>query len=185
MEFSAGDMVYLKMKPYHRKSLAHRNNEKLAPRYYRPFKVLAKVGKVAYRLNHQEYKFIRYSMSHNWARPVGEHHLPSQLPSNLGADWELLVEPEAMMGVRTTSRGTSTSLDVFIQWKGLSPLEATWEPFSLITNRFPAFHLEGKLAKLGGIIDKPPVKYTYTRRNKKNGERRDSNIYCVREGKVR
>lgn len=50
VELTAGDMVYLKMRPYQRRSLAHRPSEKLAPRYYGPFKVVAKFGKVAYHL---------------------------------------------------------------------------------------------------------------------------------------
>lgn len=50
-DFIVGELVYLKMHPYHRKSLARRINEKLAPRYYGPFEVLSKIGKAAYRLN--------------------------------------------------------------------------------------------------------------------------------------
>lgn len=58
-------------------------------------------------------------------KAVGEHHLPSTLPVNLGADWELMVELETVLGVWTASLGTTGCLEVLIQWKGLSPLEAT------------------------------------------------------------
>lgn len=37
-EYAAGDMVYLKMRPYRHKSLAQRSNEELARHYYGPYK---------------------------------------------------------------------------------------------------------------------------------------------------
>lgn len=43
-------MVYLKLRPYKLHSLAKKINEKLSPRFYGPFKILEKIGPVAYRL---------------------------------------------------------------------------------------------------------------------------------------
>lgn len=46
-----GDMVFLKLQPYRQKSLARKHNEKLAPRFYGPYKVLQQVGATAYKLD--------------------------------------------------------------------------------------------------------------------------------------
>ncbi|CAL1381339.1 unnamed protein product [Linum trigynum] len=45
-----GDLVYLKLRPYHQSSVASRANQKLAPRFFGPFPIVKKIGAVAYRL---------------------------------------------------------------------------------------------------------------------------------------
>lgn len=49
--FAVGDLVYLKLQPYIQSSVAPRANAKLSFRFYGPFKVLERVGQVAYRLD--------------------------------------------------------------------------------------------------------------------------------------
>jgi len=43
-------MVFLKIKPYRLRSLARKYNEKLSPQFYGPYKVIARIGEVAYKL---------------------------------------------------------------------------------------------------------------------------------------
>jgi len=50
VEFRVRDIVYLKLQPYQMKSLTTQINQKLSLRYYGPFEVLARMGKVAYKL---------------------------------------------------------------------------------------------------------------------------------------
>ena len=48
--FEVGDRVFLKLQPYVQSSLAPHSNQKLAYKYFGPFRVLERVGSVAYRL---------------------------------------------------------------------------------------------------------------------------------------
>ena len=42
--------MYVKLRPYRQTSLMRRMNEKIAPLFYGPFKILQKMGLVTYRL---------------------------------------------------------------------------------------------------------------------------------------
>lgn len=48
--FQVRDMVYLKLQPYSQTSLALRKHLKLSSKYYSPYKVLARIGSIAYKL---------------------------------------------------------------------------------------------------------------------------------------
>ncbi|TYK16028.1 uncharacterized protein E5676_scaffold32G00230 [Cucumis melo var. makuwa] len=51
LKFKVGDEVYLKLRPYRQRSLAKKRAEKLAPKYYGPYRITETIGEVAYRLD--------------------------------------------------------------------------------------------------------------------------------------
>lgn len=48
--FAKGKLVHVKLQPYRQKTLAHRQSQKPASKYYSPYKVLTRIGTVAYKL---------------------------------------------------------------------------------------------------------------------------------------
>lgn len=48
--FQIGDYVYLKLQPYKQHSIRPRIPQKLSPRFFGPFRVIDKIGHVAYKL---------------------------------------------------------------------------------------------------------------------------------------
>ena len=49
--FGIGELVLLKLQPYRQSTLRQHKHHKLAPKYYGPFRIMDKVGEVAYKLD--------------------------------------------------------------------------------------------------------------------------------------
>jgi len=48
--FEVGDLVFLRLQPYKQSSLKKNGAEKLKPRFYGPYKVIRRIGEVAFEL---------------------------------------------------------------------------------------------------------------------------------------
>jgi hypothetical protein len=48
--FEVGDLVFLRLQPYQQLSLNKSGAEKLKPRFYSPYRIMLRVGEVAYEL---------------------------------------------------------------------------------------------------------------------------------------
>ena len=63
VSYEEEDWVYLKIRPYRQRTLTSFLNEKLGLRYYGPYKILQRVGRVAYKLSFRRIvKFTQYSI---------------------------------------------------------------------------------------------------------------------------
>nr|GEV61677.1 putative mitochondrial protein [Tanacetum cinerariifolium] len=112
-------------------------NEKLAPRYFGPFKVLEKIGTVAYWLKLPDTASIHpvFHVS-QLKKVVGDEVAETDFPKELTEDMEMRVQPQEVLGVREGKSNSKEDREVLIRWKSLPEYESTWEPFQLIQNQF-------------------------------------------------
>lgn len=114
-EFSNVDWVYLKLQPYIQSSVAKRANHKLSFRYFGPFQVLYRVGKVAYKLSLSAESSIHpvFHVS-QLKHAVGFRH---SVQPCLPACSDLKV-PVAVLASRQIRKGNSVKAQVLIRWSG-------------------------------------------------------------------
>ena len=167
VEYQVGDMVFLKIQPYRFKNLTKRSNQKLSPRFYGPYEVIAKVGAAAYRLRLPDTSRVHPVFHVSLLkRCVAPGTFSQPLPLCLNEEWELQQEPEDIMAIRINEQGRH---ELLVKWKNLPSFENSWESKSVFMQQYPTFQLEDKLSLLGGSIDKaqndrPQITNVYVRK---------------------
>lgn len=139
-KLEVGDMVYLKLQPYRQNAFGIRGSLKLRGKYYGPFKVLEKVGAVAYRLQLPEEAALHpvFHVS-QLKKHLGTHAVPMPNLPAVGPDGQIKTEPVAVLQRRMIPRNNVAVTQWLILWSNLTPAEATWEDASYIQKVFPNF----------------------------------------------
>lgn len=139
-EFAIGDMVYLKMQPYRMASFGLRQAIKLATKYYGPFKILQKIGHVAYKLLLPDEVKIHHVFH---VRQLKKHHGKLVVPMpNLplvGPDGTIKREPIVVLETRSLPRNGILIAQWMIEWENLTPEDTSWEDADFIKRVFPTF----------------------------------------------
>ena len=106
VSLEVGNLVFVKLQPYRLRTLAKRPNEKLSPRYYGPYKVVERLGAVAYKLELPSYSKIHpvFHIS-QLKKLIGPAVQPQQLPTCLEENLELHVQPEQVLQTNIHQRG--------------------------------------------------------------------------------
>lgn len=143
--FQIGDFVFVKLQPHRQGSVVMRSNQKLAPKYYGPYKILDTCGKVAYKLALPDISRIHpvfhVSQLKLW---VGESSVGKQLPSVL-LD-VLLKEPARILKRKLVNRHGRAATKVLVQWTNEDEAEATWEFLFDLLQKYPTFNHEVMVA---------------------------------------
>jgi hypothetical protein len=146
VEFEVGAWVWLRLLHRTAQSLDPRAKHKLGPRWAGPFRVVERIGSVAYRLElpagarlHDVFH-VSLLKEHKGEAPAG----PGALPPT--RDGRILPSPERALQVQQR-RGVWR---VLVKWHGMADDDATWELLDKFKEAYPDFQLEDELFEKAG-----------------------------------
>lgn len=122
-EFTVGEWVWVKLHRFKQGSLAKRLNFKLSKRYYGLFKIVERVGAVAYKLELPDdskiHNVFHVALSKDYvgAPPSALGSTPTEVSFNL-------IEAQAIINKRRVNHAGSKVLQVLLEWTGMNRDEA-------------------------------------------------------------
>ncbi|KAL4361032.1 hypothetical protein GQ457_04G005470 [Hibiscus cannabinus] len=138
-ELQVGDWVFLKLQPYRQQTVVYRSNNKLAPKWFGPFQIIDRVGKVAYKLklpdNSKVHPVFHVSQL---KKQIGSEPVQSELPV-VDADGSISKEPMRILDRRMVKMGNMVVTEVLVEWSNSFPEDATWEIYHMLKQQFPQF----------------------------------------------
>ena len=138
-EFQVGDKVLLKLQPYVQQSVVSRPYPKLAYKYFGPYEVLERIGKVAYKLQLPLGSLVHPVFHISQLKEFRQDFTPvfsdlTTLPVLDGMD----TRPEHILERRMVKKGNAAITQVRVKWTQLPEDAATWEDWDVLKVRFPA-----------------------------------------------
>ncbi|KAK1680969.1 hypothetical protein QYE76_041817 [Lolium multiflorum] len=142
-EFAVGDWVWLRLLHRTTQSLDPRSRRKLGPRYAGPFRVLERIGKLAYRLELPAGSRLHdvFNVGLLKAYRGDPPSAPPALPPT--SDGRLEPAPASVARVLKAQQRRGV-WHVLVHWTGLPEDEATWEKLEDLRQQFPEVQLEGE-----------------------------------------
>jgi transposase InsO family protein len=132
--FEVGDWVFLRLQPYKQMSLKQaKKDNKLSPKYYGPYKVLQKIGTMAYKLELPASSRVHPVFHVSCLKKVIGDKIPVQtiLPE-LDEEGKIILEPEAITDTRIRQLRNRSISEYLIKWRKLPAEDSTWEDESFI-----------------------------------------------------
>ena len=166
VSFEVGEWVWLKPHPYRQLTIAKRSSNKLSPKYFGLFKVLEKVGVVAYKLALPSESRIHDVFHVSLLKKFTGEAPGSITPLPSLHDGRIIPVPRTILRTRL-NRGEQ---ELLVHWEGSSEENATWEELTTLRDAYPELELEDKLhLEEGSYVKDAFVGRVYSRKNKAKG----------------
>ncbi|PNX92970.1 Ty3/gypsy retrotransposon protein, partial [Trifolium pratense] len=154
IEFDVGSFVYVRLRPYRQKTANPTTYTKLSKRYYGPFKVIKRIGKVAYHLDlpltckiHPVFHCSLLKLHHGPTPSV------TTIPP-LSIDHHPIVTPLTILDTKLDSSTDPPTKLALVQWSGLPTEDTSWENWDSLCSDY---HLEDKVSfPAAGDVSKSP-----------------------------
>ena len=108
-------------------------DNKLSPNYYGPYKVLQKIGTMAYKLELPSSSRVHLVFHVSCLKKVIGENLPVQtIFPELDEELKIILEPKAVTETRTRQLRNRSISEYLIKWKNLPTKDSTWEDENFI-----------------------------------------------------
>jgi len=138
--FEINDMVLLSSRHITLRVLANQPSKKLQNKFLGPYKIIAKISAVAYKLdlppNMRIHPVFHVSLLKRYT-PNDDEKFPDREvipPEPILVNDEMEYEVEEILDQRITKKGNKSVPQYLIKWKGYPLHDATWEPLSNLNN---------------------------------------------------
>jgi hypothetical protein len=135
MEFQVGELVLMKLQPYVQTTVVSSPCPKLALKYFGPFKILQKIGSVAYKLelpsSSQIHPVFHVSQLNAFTPSVLVYSDLSQRVDLSGVDVKLV----KIVDKRLVRRGSHLVVQVKVVWSHFPEEVTTWEDYDVLKSR--------------------------------------------------
>ena len=134
ISFYVGDWVFLWLQPDKQMSLKQaKKDNKLLPKYYGPYKVLQKIGTMAYKLELPASSRVHPVFHVSCLKKVIRDKIPVQTISpELDEEGKTILEPKKVTETRTRQLRNRSISEYLIKWKNLPTEDSTWEDENFI-----------------------------------------------------
>ena len=127
-EFNIGDWVLVKLRPHRQITTSETSYSKLTKRYYRPFAVVERLGKVAYRLKLPTHSRIHPVFHVSLLKAfVGDPEAANADPLPTMVSDEPAAAPLIVIDSKLVPSEAGPRRMVLVQWEGLPREDASWE----------------------------------------------------------
>ena len=134
------DWVYVKFQPYRQSAIVNMKHLKLSAKLFIPYKVLDKIGIVAYRLQLSVQAMVHPFFHVSQLKlHIGLVVTPTQLPL-LTEKGVLAKKPVAMLDRRIRKKNGLVVTEILIKWKNYFPKDAIWESLPYLQRIYLDFH---------------------------------------------
>lgn len=136
-QFQVGDQVLLKLQPYTQLSVANRPYPKLAYKYFGPYKVLERIGAIAYKLELPDNAMIHPVFHISQLKPFVANYTPvfDKLPMTTDLEATAAI-PYSVIDRRLVKKGNRAIPQVRVTWTGLPSPVSTQEDYNVLRECF-------------------------------------------------
>jgi hypothetical protein len=126
--FEVGDLVFLRLQPYKQSSLKKSGAEKLKPRFYGPYRIMRRVGEVAFELELPEGSKVHNVLHVSCLKKaMGQFISTSEELPPSGEEGQLELVLEEVLEFREQKLRSRVIRECLIRWRGLPIEDASWE----------------------------------------------------------